>query len=60
MDVVATLEYAAVDGPEQFLAKIAAQSPQGSQDPVFERIRIVERSVNVPLKKRGAADVMGK
>ncbi len=52
MDVVATLEYAAVDGPEQFLAKIVAQSPQGSQDPVFERIRIVERSVNVPLQRQ--------
>lgn len=60
MDVIATLEYAAVDGPKKFLEKIAAQSPLGSRDPVFERIQIVEESVNVPLKKRSAAEALGR
>ncbi len=60
MDVVATLEYAAVDGPKKFLEQIAAQSPLGARDPVFERIRIVEQSVNVLLKKRSAAEAVGK
>ncbi len=52
MDVIATLEYAAVDGPQTFLDKIAAQSPRGTADPAFERIPIAERRVNVPLQRQ--------
>ena len=52
MDVIASLTYAPVTGPEWFLQRIEAESPRGSRDPVFRAIPIVKESVNVPLKKR--------
>ena len=52
MDVIVSLSYAPVTGPEKFVQKIKAASFRGSQDPVFQAIPIVKRSVNVPLKRR--------
>ncbi len=55
MDVIASLKYAPVTGPKEFLQRIEAVSPEGSRDPVFRAIPIVERSVNVPLKRKRRA-----
>lgn len=52
MDVIASLKYAPITGPKEFLQRIEAESPQGSRDPVFEAISIVKKKVNVPLRKR--------
>lgn len=51
MDVIVSLSYASVTGPEKFIQRIEAESPLGAGDPVFEAIPIVQRSVNVPLRK---------
>src|SRR5436309_3426951 len=49
-DVEASLSYAPVAGPPAFLQRIEAESSKGAQDPVFQPIPIVKRTVNVPLK----------
>jgi hypothetical protein len=48
-DVEASLSYAAVTGPQPFLQRIEAESAKGAQDPVFQPIPIVKRTVNVPV-----------
>jgi nitrate/TMAO reductase-like tetraheme cytochrome c subunit len=48
-DVEASLSYAPIEGPPPFLQRIEAESTKGAQDPVFQRIPIVERAVNVPV-----------
>ncbi|MEE8239698.1 MAG: hypothetical protein V3R16_00395, partial [Nitrospirales bacterium] len=52
MDVIASLRYAPISGPEQFLQRVEAESPRGARDPVFKAIDIAERSVNVLLKRK--------
>lgn len=48
-DVEVSLSYAPVYGPPAFLQRIEAESTKGAQDPVFQPIPIVKKSVNVPL-----------
>lgn len=48
-DIEASLSYAPVTGPPEFLQKIEAESSKGALDPVFQPIPIVKRVVNVPL-----------
>lgn len=48
-DVEASLSYSPITGPQSFLQRIEAESAKGAQDPVFQRIPIVERVVNVPV-----------
>lgn len=48
-DVEASLSYAPIAGPQPFLQRIEAESSKGAQDPLFQRIPIVERTVNVPI-----------
>ena len=48
-DVEASLSYSPITGPQSFLQRIEAESVKGAQDPVFQRIPIVERVVNVPV-----------
>lgn len=50
-DVETSLSYAPVTGPQPFLQRIEAESSQGAQDPAFQAISIVKRSVNIPLGK---------
>ncbi|MEE8492733.1 MAG: multiheme c-type cytochrome [Nitrospirales bacterium] len=52
MDVIASLRYAPISGPEQFLQRVEAESPRGARDPVFKAIDIAERSVNVLLERK--------
>ena len=49
-DVEASLNYAPVAGPPNFLQRIEAESSKGAQDPAFQPIPIVKQEVNVPLK----------
>jgi hypothetical protein len=49
-DVDIVLNYAALSGPAAFLQRVEAESPKGSQDPVFQAIAIVKYSENVPIK----------
>ncbi|WP_447979625.1 multiheme c-type cytochrome [Candidatus Nitrospira bockiana] len=49
-DVEAVLSYAPVTGPPTFLQRIEAESSKGSQDPAFQSIPIVKKSVNVPVR----------
>ena len=48
-DVEASLSYAAVTGPPTFLQRIEAESSKGAQDPVFQPIPIIKRTINVPV-----------
>jgi hypothetical protein len=49
-DVDIVLNYAAISGPAAFLQRVEAESPKGSQDPVFQPIAIVKHSENIPIK----------
>jgi hypothetical protein len=49
-DVDIALNYAAISGPAAFLQRVEAESPKGSQDPVFQPIAIVKYSENIPIK----------
>ena len=48
-DVDASLTYAAVTGPPTFLQRIEAESSKGAQDPVFQPIPIIKRTINVQV-----------
>lgn len=48
-DVEASLNYAPIDGPQPFIQRIEAESAKGAQDPLFQSIPIVGRTVNVPV-----------
>lgn len=50
-DVDVSLNYAAISGPAAFLQRVEAESPKGSQDPVFQPIPIVKYSENIPINK---------
>ncbi len=50
-DVEVVLNYGPLTGPSSFLERVEAESPQGSQDPVFQPIEIVKRTENVPTGK---------
>jgi hypothetical protein len=50
-DVEVTLSYGPITGPASFLERVEAESPKGSQDPVFQPIEIVKRTENVPVGK---------
>ncbi len=49
-DVEVSLSYAPVTGPDSFLQRIEAESVKGAQDPVFQAIPIVKKSVNIVLR----------
>lgn len=49
-DVEAALSYAPVSGAPAFLQRIEAESTKGAQDPVFQSIPIVKKTVNIPLR----------
>jgi hypothetical protein len=51
MDVVVTLTYAPVHGPEDFLKKIEQESALGTKDRAFQSVQIAHKKVNVLLKK---------
>ena len=51
MDVIVTLSYGPVTGPSDFLKAIEQESSRGSKDPAFKSIDIIQKKINIPLKK---------
>lgn len=51
MDVVVTLTYAPVHGPQDFLEKVEQEAALGPKDRAFQSVQIAQKKVNVPLKK---------
>lgn len=51
MDVVVTLTYAPVHGPEDFLKKVEQEAALGQKDKAFQSVQIAQKKSNVPLKK---------
>jgi hypothetical protein len=51
MDVVVTLTYAPVHGPQDFLKAIEQDAPLGKKDRAFRTVQIAKKKANVPLKK---------
>ncbi|MDH3503420.1 MAG: cytochrome c family protein [Nitrospirota bacterium] len=51
MDVVVTLTYAPVHGPQDFLDKVEQGAALGKKDKAFQSVQIAQKKMNVPLKK---------
>ncbi len=51
MDVVVTLTYAPVHGPQDFLKAIEQDAPLGQKDRAFQTVQIAQKKANVLLKK---------
>jgi hypothetical protein len=51
MDVMVTLTYAPVHGPQNFLDNVEQESALGQKDKAFQSVQIAQKKVNVLLKK---------
>jgi len=51
MDVIVTLTYAPVHGPQDFLKAIEQDAPLGQKDRAFQTVEIAQKKTNVLLKK---------
>ncbi len=51
MDVVVTITYAPVHGPQDFLKKVEQEAALGQKDKAFQSVQIAQKKSNVPLKK---------
>ncbi len=51
MDVVVTLTYAPVHGPQDFLKKVEEEAALGQKDKAFQSVQIAQKKMNIPLKK---------
>ena len=51
MDVIVTLTYAPVHGPKAFLSQVEQEASLGKKARAFQTVKIVQKKVNVPLKK---------
>ena len=49
MDVIVTLSYAPVHGPDEFLKAIEAEATLGAKDRSFQEVQIMQKKENVPL-----------
>lgn len=49
MDVIVTLSYSPVHGPDEFLKAIEAESTLGRNDRSFQEVQIIQKKQNVPL-----------
>ncbi len=52
MDVIVTLTYAPVHGPQDFLKAIEQDAPLGLKDRAFQTVQIAQKKTNVILKKK--------
>ena len=52
MDVVVTLTYAPVHGPQDLLKAIEQDAPLGQKDRAFQTVKIAQKKTNVVLKKK--------
>ena len=51
MDVIVTLTYAPIHGPEEFVNAVEAESSLGKKDRAFQPVEVVKKKVNILLKK---------
>ncbi len=51
MDVIVTLTYAPIHGPEEFLKAVANESGLGQKDRAFQPVEVVKKKNNIILKK---------
>lgn len=51
MDVVVSLTYAPVHGPQDFLEKVEQEAALGQKDKAFQSVQIAQKKTNVLLKK---------
>lgn len=51
MDVVVTLTYAPIHGPQEFLEKVEEEAALGKKDRAFQSVQIAQKKKNIPLKK---------
>ncbi|MEE8124450.1 MAG: multiheme c-type cytochrome [Nitrospirales bacterium] len=51
MDVVVTLTYAPIHGPQKFLATVKEEASLGEKDRAFQTVQISQKKTNVILKK---------
>ncbi len=52
MDVIVTLTYAPVHGPQDLLKAIEQDAPLGKKDRAFQTVQIAQKKTNVLLKKK--------
>ncbi len=52
MDVIVTLTYAPVHGPQDLLKAIEQDAPLGQKDRAFQTVQIAQKKTNVLLKKK--------
>ncbi|GJL56936.1 MAG: cytochrome c family protein [Nitrospirales bacterium] len=51
MDVIVTLTYAPIHGPEEFVQAVEDESNLGTKDRAFQAVEVFKKKVNVPLNK---------
>jgi hypothetical protein len=51
LDVVVSLTYAPVHGPQDFLEKVEQEAALGQKDKAFQSVQIAQKKTNVLLKK---------
>jgi hypothetical protein len=51
MDVVVSLTYAPVHGPQDFLEKVEQEAALGQKDKAFQSVQIAQKKLNVLLTK---------
>jgi len=52
MDVIVTVSYAPIHGPEDFVKAVEAEATIGQKDRAFQSVEVYKKKVNVPLKKK--------
>ena len=52
MDVIITLTYAPIHGPEEFVKAVETESSLGKKDRAFRPVEVVKKKINVPLQKK--------
>ena len=51
MDVIVSLTYAPIHGPQEFVKAVEAESSLGKKDRAFQSVEVVKKKVNILLKK---------
>ena len=51
MDVMVSVTYAPIHGPQGFVKAVEAEASMGQKDRAFQSVEVYKKTVNVPLKK---------
>lgn len=52
MDVILTVTYSPIHGPQKFLRAVKDEAPRGENDRAFQAVEVLQKKVNIPLKTR--------